>query len=217
MDDIINDRVPDRFTMGARDESIVDFVELVKGISFKNNNSKHLHDIGLRLYTISEEEYVSVLVESLIDNGMMDHQSMIKGIYSIVDLNAVIKSSIYSEELTKIIIERTIIYSLVVSGFYITTYIDNTIFKDGYPNDVMFVSTMIEELIDQGLISGSDIVYFIDRQKAYKHILSVIVTSVAKTMKESFLSMDIKYNDNMLFMLGWTNNKIHFLEGVTYD
>lgn len=196
-----------------KDISIIDFVELVRNISFKNPKDP-LSSKGLRLYGIDEETYVSVLVDSLMSNSLRDSEIMKKGIYSLVNIKEIVNQSIYSEELTRVIIEKTIMYALTASNFYIRFYVDNTLFKDGNSSDVTYVRNMIEELIDLGMISGSDIVHFIDRDKARMYISSVLVANTAKMLKDAFKGMNIDYDNNMLFLLGWTGDRLHFIEGL---
>lgn len=195
------------------DTTVLEFVKKLMSRSYKE--VPRIDDLskGIRLYTIAEDEYVQAILDILFHAGDNQNEKIKIKTYLIVDLSDLISSSIFSSELSMSVIEKLIFRCGFQYNFTINFLLDKSWFKDA--NGVSDVYETVEDFIDSGIINGTDIVHFIDRDNTVNYIYNNIINKLSKTLIESFTGMGVDYKKNMLFPVGWVGNKLHFMEVVT--
>ena len=195
------------------DTTVLEFVKKLMSRSYKE--VPRIDDLskGIRLYTIAEDEYVQAILDILFHAGDNQNEKIKIKTYLIVDLSDLISSSIFSSELSMSVIEKIIFRCGFQYNFTITFLLDKSWFKDA--TGVSELYETVEDFISSGIISGNDIVHFIDRDNTVNYIYSNIIDKLSKTLIESFTGMGVDYKKNMLFPVGWVGSKLHFMEVVT--
>ncbi len=195
------------------DTTVLEFVKKLMSRSYKE--VPRIDDLsrGIRLYTIAEDEYVQAILDILFHAGDNQNEKIKIKTYLIVDLSDLISSSIFSSELSMSVIEKIIFRCGFQYNFTINFLLDKSWFKDA--TGVSELYETVEDFISSGIISGNDIVHFIDRDNTVNYIYSNIIDKLSKTLIESFTGMGVDYKKNMLFPVGWVGSKLHFMEVVT--
>lgn len=195
------------------DTTVLEFVKKLMSRSYKE--APRIDDLsrGIRLYTIAEDEYVQAILDILFHAGDNQNEKIKIKTYLIVDLSDLISSSIFSSELSMSVIEKIIFRCGFQYNFTINFLLDKSWFKDA--TGVSELYETVEDFISSGIISGNDIVHFIDRDNTVNYIYSNIIDKLSKTLIESFTGMGVDYKKNMLFPVGWVGSKLHFMEVVT--
>ena len=195
------------------DTTVLEFVKKLMSRSYKE--VPRIDDLskGIRLYTIAEDEYVQAILDILFHAGDNQNEKIKIKTYLIVDLSDLISSSIFSSELSMSVIEKIIFRCWFQYNFTINFLLDKSWFKDA--TGVSELYETVEDFISSGIISGNDIVHFIDRDNTVNYIYSNIIDKLSKTLIESFTGMGVDYKKNMLFPVGWVGSKLHFMEVVT--
>lgn len=198
-------------SLSEYEANAIDFIKKIKDIVFRPNRDP-LSDRGLKLNTIDEDVYIEQLILMLIADNI-DNNEIIKSTgYLVTNLDDVIKQSAFTEELTKYILESTLLYCLYNNEFSLRFLLNGSLFKDGNGDDVNFVSNLVESLIDIGIISGSDIAHFIDRVEVKRYIESDLILKASRVLETSLKGLNNNEDKHMLFLLGWIGNSIHFME-----
>ena len=195
------------------DTTVLEFVKKLMSRSYKEVPRIDDQSRGIRLYTIAEDEYVQAILDILFHAGDNQNEKIKIKTYLIVDLSDLISSSIFSSELSMSVIEKIIFRCGFQYNFTIDFLLDKSWFKDA--NGVSELYETVEDFISSGIISGNDIVHFIDRDNTVNYIYSNIIDKLSKTLMESFTGMGVDYKKNMLFPVGWVGSKLHFMEVVT--
>ena len=195
------------------DTTVLEFVKKLMSRSYKE--VPRIDDLsrGIRLYTIAEDEYVQAILDILFHADDNQNEKIKIKTYLIVDLSDLISSSIFSSELSMSIIEKIVFRCGFQYNFTINFLLDKSWFKDA--NGISELYETVEDFISSGIISGNDIVHFIDRDNTVNYIYSNIIDKLSKTLIESFTGMGVDYKKNMLFPVGWVGSKLHFMEVVT--
>lgn len=195
------------------DTTVLVFVKKLMSRSYKE--VPRIDDLskGIRLYTIAEDEYVQAILDILFHAGDNQNEKIKIKTYLIVDLSDLISSSIFSSELSMSVIEKIIFRCGFQYNFTINFLLDKSWFKDA--TGVSELYEIVEDFISSGIISGNDIVHFIDRDNTVNYIYSNIIDKLSKTLIESFTGMGVDYKKNMLFPVGWVGSKLHFMEVLT--
>ena len=195
------------------DTTVLEFVKKLMSRSYKE--VPRIDDLsrGIRLYTIAEDEYVQAILDILFHAGDNQNEKIKIKTYLIVDLSDLISSSIFSSELSMSVIEKIIFRCGFQYNFTINFLLDKSWFKDA--TGVSELYETVEDFISSGIISGNDIMHFIDRDNTVNYIYSNIIDKLSKTLIESFTGMGVDYKKNMLFPVGWVGSKLHFMEVVT--
>ena len=195
------------------DDTVYDFIKKLTSRSYKE--TPRIDDLskGIHLYTLAEDEYVQAILDILFHAGDNQNERIKIKSYVIIDLNDLISSLSFSRELSMNIIETLIFRCGFLYNFTINFLLDKSWFKDS--NGITEIYDLVEDLISKGVISGSDIACFIDRDEAVKYIYNNIIDRLAMTVVNSFISMNVDYKKNMLFPVGWVGSKLHFMEVVT--
>ncbi len=195
------------------DTTVLEFVKKLMSRSYKE--VPRIDDLsrGIRLYTIAEDEYVQAILDILFHAGDNQNEKIKIKTYLIVDLSDLISSSIFSSELSMSVIEKIIFRCGFQYNFTINFLLDKSWFKDA--TGVSELYETVEDFISSGIISGNDIVHFIDRDNTVNYIYSNIIDKLSRILIESFTGMGVDYKKNMLFPVGWVGSKLHFMEVVT--
>lgn len=189
----------------------IDFIKSIKDIAFRKGKDP-LSERGLRLLTLDEDTYIEQLILVLIADNIDDSEIIKSSGYLATNLDDVVKQSLFTEDLTKYIIESTLLYCLYNKEFSLRFLLNGSLFVDGNGDDVNFVSNLVESLIDLGIINGSDISHFIDRIEVKKYIEYDLIPKASRVLETALKGMRSDDTKNMLFLLGWIGNSIHFME-----
>ncbi len=181
------------------------FMSLFRTITFGD-------DSRMKIYSIDEDMYIEHVLSVVFDDrGISSEKLKIKK-RIIVDLDNIIYSSKLTKELTRTILEKVILSTLMDQSYYMSFLIDKSIFTTAeWVSDSMFYE-IIDGVIMDGIVTGSDIAYFINREELCDYIKNFLIAKTATILKESFQGMEVSFNNNMLFLLGWVENKLQFLE-----
>lgn len=178
-------------TFSREELDMYNFVEVVKNKLYDNRE--------IKLTYIDEDVYMQKILEYFYDGIRPSGETLKVSNLLTIDLTPLFSNFIFSIDLSKILLE------LYYTEKMFMTSNDNIYTLDNIIN-YFDASEMYDELIDNGLISGTDIALFTSKNKGVEMINRFIIASTT-------LMKDNDVVDVELLFLGWLYpNRIIFLK-----
>lgn len=182
--DIANTFTPEEIKM-------YEFVEIVKQKLYDNRE--------IKLTYIDEDVYMQKILEYFYDGIRPSGESLKVDNLLTIDLTPIFSNFIFSTDLAKVILELYYTEKMFMVSNDVVYTMDTI-------NQYLDISEIYDELIDNGVISGSDIALFTSKDKGIEMISRFIIATTT-LMKDN----DV-INSELLF-LGWLYpNRIIFLK-----
>ena len=170
------------------------FVEHVKEKLYDNRE--------IKLTYIDEDVYMQKILEYFYDGIRPSGECLKVDNLLTVDLTPIFSNFIFSIDLAKVILELYYTEKMFMVSNDILYTMDNI-------NQYFDVSEIYDELIDNGVISGSDIALFTSKDKGIEMVSRFIIATTT-------LMKDNDVVDAELLFLGWLYpNRIIFLKYTT--
>ena len=170
------------------------FIETVKEKLYDNRE--------IKLTYIDEDVYMQKILEYFYDGVRPSGEYLKVDNLLTVDLTPIFSNFIFSIELAKVLLELYYTEKMFMVSTDIVYTMDTI-------NQYFDISEMYDELIDNGLVSGSDIALFTSKDKGVEMISRFIIATTT-------LMKDNDVVDAELLFLGWLYpNRIIFLKYTT--
>lgn len=145
-------------------------------------------DNRLHLVYINDDVYIQRLLEYFYDNTHIVNIDKVETIYDL-DLTPIFNNFIFSEELSKIILEKIFTEDMFMVINTVNLTNDNIL-------DNIDLGNIYDEIIDSGLVRGEDVVKLLSKDIAI-HNMKTFIVEVSNIMRDNKLP-----NSNLIF-LGW--------------
>lgn len=170
------------------------FVETVKDKLYDNK--------GIKLTYIDEDVYMQRILEYFYDGVRPSGNLLIVKNLLTVDLTTIFSNFIFSADLAKIILELYYTEKMFMVGTDIVYTMDNI-------KQYFDAGEIYEELVENGLVSGTDIALFTSKEKGIDMINRFIIATTTLMKDNDIVDIEILF-------LGWLYpNRVTFLKYTT--